>query len=793
MARSPEIERKILDLFETALDQPSADRRAFVEKATEDDPEIRDAVLRLLHQDEESETMIRTGAAASTVQHAPPPERIGAYRITRTIGEGGMGIVYEGQRDRGDFEHRVAIKVIRPGLLSDKLYERFANERNILASLSHQGIAQLFDGGELEDGSPFIIMEYVEGVPITRWISDQTLARDDILKLFDQVLAAIGYAHQNLIIHRDITPSNVLVTSDGIVKLIDFGIAKAQSDTGREEDAGTPSLASLSFTPGFAAPERERGAPPNILSDIFSLGRLLDAILADRTITPDLRAIILCACEEDPKARYPSVDAMREDIEAFLGGYPVSARSLSSTGQTIYYMKRHPVGFSAGILAALGLAFGLIVMTSLYTMADQARREADLRFNELRQLANTMMFDIYDEIDNIPGSTTAKHKLADAAQTYLDSLSDDRRASPDLKLDTASGYKRLGMIQGGPSLASLGEPEAAINSLQEAEIILTALLERNPKDEAARLELGKVYFEQAHIANNPYQDLERAQSLLDQSIDVLSVSTETDNIPPKRRAALLSSKALKATVTGWQGETEQAIESFRALIGEARAMLAETPENVDLQRTLGSLLRNLAEVLTRSNAYEEAAEVLSEAVTQAETLLALEPENTKSIRGLAIAHWRYGFALYNLQRFEASLTQYERAIALAEDMIADDPANENAKALQGTFEGEIILPLIGLEMFSEAEAIGLKSLERQRSEMTANPGVPRYQRNMLVAYSQLYELYKQSGDDTKACRALAEIGHYVSIMLEGGSLAEGDLQALRTMNPEFQACGLAEL
>ena len=793
MTRSSEEDRRIIELFEAALDQPSSDRHAWLVLNAGDDVQLLSAVLAMLELDESDDHAVRTGAAASgdlpPVRH---PEQIGAYRITRVIGEGGMGVVYEGERTKGDFEHKVAIKVIRPGLLSPQLVNRFSNERKILASLTHPGIAKLFDGGELEDGSPFIIMEYIDGVPITKWIEQNTLSEAETLSLFLAVLDAIEHAHQNLIVHRDITPSNVLVTSAGQPKLIDFGIAKPQVDEMSEPpEGGSTSLISLSFTPGFAAPEREQGAAPNILSDVFSLGRLLQAMMGKRTLGRDLRSIIDKACQATPSDRYASTQTFREDIQALMSERPVSANPQNGVGRSIYFFRRHPISISLAGLALLSLIGGLITMSSLYSTAERERQNANMRFNELHTLANTMMFDIYDDIDTLPGATSAKAELAETAQAYLDSLSDDETASRDVQLDTARGYIRLAAIQGSPSMSSYHSSEDALVSLDAAEDILTRLIAAHPSDDDIRLALGQTYFEQAHIANNPYQQFDKARQLLDASISTLRGGDAP--VAPELEMAAMSSQGLRATVIGWQGEMETAVEEFEQLIIRAREMTEDQPDSADLQTMLGSFLRNQSELLTRQDDFERAESVLAEAVERSKTLLATDPENIQHRRNLAISHWRHAFTLYNLGRHEESLSEYEQSMSITEAMVEADPDNENAISLLGTLRGEIILPLIGLERFDEAEAVGLESLAVQETAYNANPDIARFQRNMLVQHYQLFELYTQAEDTGKACSSLSEMARFAGIMTDGGHMAEADLSALRGLNPSFQACGLPEL
>ena len=194
-----EIESAAFALFNDALDQPSGEREAFILAAAAGNSALIERVRALLAADGSASAVLRTGGASADAAEAAPPERIGAYRITGLVGQGGMGAVYVGERDSGDFNHKVAIKVIRPGVLSEALIERFRRERQILADLSHPNIASLFDGGELPDGSPYFVMEYVDGRPIGAWAEEAGLGLPDRLRLFNDACAAVRHAHQNLI------------------------------------------------------------------------------------------------------------------------------------------------------------------------------------------------------------------------------------------------------------------------------------------------------------------------------------------------------------------------------------------------------------------------------------------------------------------------------------------------------------------------------------------------------------------------------------------------------------------
>ncbi|MEZ6023707.1 MAG: serine/threonine-protein kinase [Hyphomonadaceae bacterium] len=218
------LEREAMTVFEEFLAVPEADRATWLDVRTQGRPELKTRVSALVMADRS--TMVQTGGAIGALQEETIPERIGAYRIVSLIGRGGMGAVYLAERDAGDFTRTVAIKVIKAGLFSPEVVRRFQSERQTLATLAHPNIALLYDGGETEAGSPYIVMEYVDGAPLMQWVAEQTPTRATRLALFADICSAVAFAHARLIVHRDLSPSNVLVTREGVAKLIDFGIAK---------------------------------------------------------------------------------------------------------------------------------------------------------------------------------------------------------------------------------------------------------------------------------------------------------------------------------------------------------------------------------------------------------------------------------------------------------------------------------------------------------------------------------------------------------------------------------------
>ncbi|HEU4968462.1 serine/threonine-protein kinase, partial [Sphingomonas sp.] len=499
-----ETEARAFALLDEALDVAPDERDQWLEACT-DDAALRARVSRLLRAG--AGHALRTGTAPALAADEPLPARIGAYRITGLIGQGGMGAVYRGERASGDFDHVAAIKLIRPGALSEQLAERFRRERQTLARLSHPNIARLLDGGETDQGQPYLVMECVEGRPLSAWLADEAPSRQDKFALFLKVCAAVACAHQNLIIHRDLTPANILVDQAGEPKLIDFGIA-------RPIDAGETDAPLHTATPGFAAPERLAGTPATTLADIYALGVLLDLLLGEDA-NADLRAITARASAADPACRYPTVDALIDDLQRYRDGRTVQARgggTLYRTGR-IVARYRLPVAAAGIVLAAL---IGTLVLTLIANRrAELARAEAEQRFQQTRAIAKTMLFDVFDEVRKARGGTPAQVLLARTGLAYLDALSAAETAPFDVRLEAGRGYVRLAQVIGGGDGAQLGKLADGNKLLARADAILSRARQERPDDPAARRALAELRLEQAAVNlagnNDPGQALRQAR------------------------------------------------------------------------------------------------------------------------------------------------------------------------------------------------------------------------------------------------------------------------------------------
>jgi eukaryotic-like serine/threonine-protein kinase len=418
---STEREALIEQVFLDAMEQPASERAAFVETACGSDRELRRDVLTLLDAASGGEQFLAALAprvGTPFVGHQLPPEeaslegqRIGAYRLGHELGHGGMGTVYSATREQGDFEQHVAVKLLRRGLDTDDILARFRAERQILASLNHPNIAHLLDGGATSEGRPYLVMELVEGVPITEYCDRVHASVRERLRLCVLVARAVQSAHRALVVHRDLKPSNILVTTDGTPKLLDFGIAKLLDPSHGQTDgqADVQTLSELQpMTPDYASPEQLLGQPVTTATDTFQLGILLYRLLtgkrpfvvrgqsatefaaaldtlappsaiAGRSISGDLDRVVLRALHREPSRRYASAGELADDLERYLAGRPVTARPDTFAYRAQRFVTRNPAAsalLATALVATVGYAGTLQVYnTRLTHERDRAQRE----------------------------------------------------------------------------------------------------------------------------------------------------------------------------------------------------------------------------------------------------------------------------------------------------------------------------------------------------------------------------------------------------------------------------------
>ena len=495
---------RLQDLFEEVCTLDASSRRVILDQRCPDDAQLRSEVERMVRAYEES------SAANEEAREAATGRRFGAWQTIRLLARGGMGEVWLARRADGEHEQRTALKVLSPYLAAPDSVHRFRRERELLARLEHPNIARLLDGGMSGQGEPYLVMEYVEGVRLDLYCEERNLSIRERLQLFLKVCSAVNAAHQYLVVHRDLKPSNILVTADGEPKLLDFGIAKLiDAEAGLEQTA----TANVFLTPMYASPEVLQGQPASVASDIYSLGVVLYELLAGRrpfdasklspmelmeaiterdapppTVDGDLNAIANKALSKHPEERYASAAQLAEDVRRYLDGQPVMAVHATWRYVARKFVRRNRLAVSAAVVLLLSLAAGVAGTLWQAHIAREQRSNAEQRFNDVRTLADYLLFDLYDSVGKVPGTMPVQAEMAERTLEYLDRLAAIRSSDPALGLELAQGYLRLGTILGDKlGLGDrLGNTAKAVDVGRKALAIIQPLEREHPGDLAMR-------------------------------------------------------------------------------------------------------------------------------------------------------------------------------------------------------------------------------------------------------------------------------------------------------------------
>ncbi len=675
-------------LFREVADLGEAERGEYYETAHVP-AELRAEVESLLRFDRTQGGLLTNCVAAvaeqalSSESHLGEGGRCGPYQLDRLLGRGGMGVVFLAHRADGEVEQRVAIKLVRNSALEPAFRDRFLKERQILASLSHPGIARLLDAGHTGNGQPYLVLEYIDGTPIDVYC--QGLDVRSKLELFLKVCAALSYAHRNLVIHRDLKPSNILVDASGQPKLLDFGIARILD----QEDAGGQLTKERMLTPEFASPEQVRGAARTTATDVYSLGAVLyllltgrsphaaeageteavEVLICSRETTPpsrvnralrgDLDFILGKALRKEPESRYVAVDAFADDVRAFLESRPVHARSGSAWYLTQKFLRRQWLPAAVVAVAVVSLLGGLYAI-------NRERLTAQNRFLQLRQLANKVLhFD--SALSGLAGATKARQEIVAAGMEYLDGLSKEALSDHPLAMEASRGYMQLAQVQGVPTYSNLGQFANAKESLRKANGLLKGALAAEPGNPKALLLHAEIQQNQMILADSEHQAVEARQYGREcaASLDLL------------RRGGRASPEQVKTSVVFYcnvgQGcmnrhELDDAIRYARLGVETARSSGAPLPY-------LAVGLSLLANAMRQAGDLEGALASISEARTIAET--AAFPNPMAKALSMYTILWRQGQILgadegVSLGRTKDALEPLQTAFELMERQAAKD-------------------------------------------------------------------------------------------------------------------------
>jgi non-specific serine/threonine protein kinase/serine/threonine-protein kinase len=761
---TPDHWERIKELFASALEREPGDRSAFLRNACGPDEELR-VELESLLASFDSDKSSQAGSAPSPDQPntaAAAGQNIGHYRVIRQIGSGGMGAVYLAVRADDEYNKRVAIKLVQAGIDTQEILTRFRHERQILAALDHPNIAKLLDGGTTDQGLPYFVMDYVEGIRIDEYSDSHKLSIQERVALFRNVCSAVQYVHQNLVVHRDLKPGNILVTAESVPKLLDFGIARLMKPELFTNPLDATRVEFRLMTPGYASPEQVRGEPVTTASDVYSLGVILyelltsrrpyqvktdapaeilravcdqeparpstaitraengDAGAREKKWTPELRAqmrgtvpeklkrqlrgdldtIVLKALRKEPQRRYVSAEQLSEDLRRHLEGLPVTAHGDSWSYRSSKFIGRHKAAVAAAALVLISLVAGVLATTWQARLARNERAEAQQQFNDVRRLTTSLLFEFHSAIQDLPGSTPARKLMVQRALEYLSKLA-QHRTDAGLQRELAEAYLKVGDVQGNPYVPNLGDARGAAQSYGQALQISQSLAQADRKDWEARQYLAR-----------SYQALGEVLPVLGQPTEGITNLRHAGEIFEELAAAKPDSKELRQELAG----------CYQAL--------------GDLQGHGGRM--NLGDSAGALESYRRGL-----AIYQAE--LTSDANDKAARRGVAVLQIRIGDLLMR-DDLKAAMNKYRSALLTLQDLSANDLTNADARRLVamgnqkvGGAQEELGDLKGALKSYDNAAAV-------REELMRADPSNALASMNFIVSLRYVGDLLYQMGD-----------------------------------------------
>ncbi len=824
-------------LFDAVVEQPAAAREALIAAAVRQQGLSADllAELRslLAHHDQAAEGGAFLAASAAAGLAESPPEvlaaarvgqRLGPWEVVRAIGAGGMGEVFEARRADGQYEGRAAVKLLKRGMDSAAVLQRFAQERQALARLSHPHIARLLDAGASADGLPYFVLEFVDGQPIDQAVAGLSL--DQRLQLFLQLADAVAHAHRNLLVHRDLKPGNVLVDSQQQVKLLDFGIAKALDPL--ESQDGTdapPTLGGVRpYTPHYASPEQVRGEPVSTATDIYSLGVLLYQLLtgtrptgrhassaaeAARSVleeTPtrpsrlspseavdpqwlhtrkrlqgDLDNILLKALEKDVAQRYSSVEALALDLRAYRSGLPVSAHAPSAWYLGAKFVRRHRSSVALAGLLVLALLAGLAGTSWQWQQAERARLAERQRAEQVRAQANRLLFDYHDAILLLPGSTEVVARLLADARSYLGSLRDSAQDDAPLLRELGVAHRRLGELHYSLGRPALGDVQQSLALLRESMALLSRAQALEPQVAEHRYQLALV---QAALGSTLLEqtDAPGAMALFESSaalFDALAVQAP-QNKPyrveqVRARLRLRDALAGRGSLAGRDAATLAGAELLRAAQLLQR-LLQDLPDDGDVLALFATTqnARYLAEA--REGRWEDGLALLRSLNPVFDTLVARYPDNMLHARDAAVNRRSQGLALGQLGRYGEALAASSDALQRMQGVAAAQPKNTTARRDVAKLQTDVGWAHLKLGQWAQALPPLQAALDSFEDLARRDPADRRVATGLALAHATLAEVQGQRGQTEAVNRHTQR-----AVGLAQGLAARGAVDGLRAL------------
>ena len=761
--------RRVKDLFAAALEASPPERDAMLARAAREDSLLASEAATLLQAHEDGglflEDMVASESREILAEESGESwigRRVGPYEIVRPLGRGGMGLVFLARRADEEFQQQVAIKLMRDILPSEEILRRFRAERQTLANLAHPHIARLLEGGRTAEGLPYLVLEYVEGEPIDAYCEARQLSVEERLRLFRTVCEAVQHAHRNLVIHRDLKPGNILVTAEGEVKLLDFGIAKLLPGAGHEDTSVLTRGADRILTPDYASPEQIRGEPVTTASDVYSLGVLLFRLLTGqhpyrfesdrasevervvceaqppkpstavtrrpsagvyapdpvvvaasrrtsserlrRLLRGDLDNIALKALRKEPSRRYSSVDQLSEDLRRHMEGLPVGARPGTLGYRAGKFLRRHRLAVTAAAFVAVALLAGIATTAWQARVAAAHARRAEAE----RQRADRR----FNEV----------RQLATAfVFDFHDAIADLPGATPARELVVARALEYLDRLSS----------------------------ESPADDPALRQELAVAYQRIGNVQGNP------------------------------NNANL--------------GDTASALASYRKALRIAEPLAAGYPEDAQIQRSLAVIYEKLADVQAFRGNIPEAVATSAQSLGIFQALAERPAADVRARRSVAISHVKAGDlaghpSFPNAGRPKDALAHYLRSAALLEALEAKEPTDPFTRRYLGLVYERVGTMRLALGDPKEALSVYRRSLAIREALAGGDGSGAEARRDVAIAYEKI-------GDASRALglrrSALENYSRSLAIMESLAAADPKNANARRTLATSYDRMGEA--
>jgi hypothetical protein len=711
-------------LFYAALEVPEAERAARLHTWCDGDRALEERVLALVRSDASVAERIKSvpvmhdagaGVLDTTGAEAWQNRQLGKYRLTGLLGSGGMGDVYLAERLDSPGS-QAAIKCIQQRLRDSPAVKHFLLERDSLAGLAHPNIARLLDGGVQEAGAPYLVMEYVAGERLDAVADRESTSIRDIVGLVAQLLDAVGYAHRHLIVHRDIKPGNVMVSEQGVVKLLDFGALKLLGNGEAQSQMTVAGMRPLTLR--YSSPEHLRGAPVTTAADLYSLGVLLYRLVAGRLpeelddgptalwldrlrngkvkapselsekaidsgLASDLDAIVAKAMRFEPTDRYASAAAMRTDLERALANRPVKARGANRRYVLGRWLRRNRMGIAIGTAAGCVLAVGLLAMKAYAREAVAGQQRAERGVELERKLAHVLLFEYFDKLREVPGSTEAQKQMTGEAISFLNGLSASPAGDNDqVRLEQVRGYTTMGNVLGNPYEQNLDEPKAGIDALTRGLALARELARKHPND----LAVLRAEANAAHGLSNTYFGQGDTQNALATGSEAVSAG-ELLVLNPAATGADL---AIVASIEDAQGDIlggvdssalahpEQASAAFERSLAYERGGVARDPTCARCRRGISVELYKLGFQDERDDP-ESAGHFYMQALANYRSLAPSEQASLRVIRQSGVVMERLGMIEVRIGQTASGLALLGEAVARAKKAADADPHNQQAR------------------------------------------------------------------------------------------------------------------